>query len=206
MASTPKPPAKPAAASKTKPAAAAKPATTKAPTAKTAKAAAPKAPAATSSAAKPAAKAAPKSAAKPAAKVVAKPAAPKAKPVPRAKPAAAAPSPEAQVAAAASALVSVVGNALSIRKKELVERVVAASGAKKKQVKEIVEHTLKALGDALAKGEELHLPPFGKAKVNRSRDNDGGTTMMVKLRQGTAPAGGGKSRKGAKQGLAEADD
>lgn len=196
MASTPKPPA--TAAAKAKPAAAAKPATAKAPAAKPAKSATPKAPAATSSAAKPAAKAAPKAApkaaAKPAAKVVAKPAAPKAKPVPRAKPAAAAPSPEAQVAAAASALVSVVGNALSIRKKELVERVVAASGAKKKQVKEI------------AKGEELHLPPFGKAKVNRSKDNDGGTTMMVKLRQGTAPAGGGKSRKGAKQGLAEADD
>ena len=93
---------------------------------------------------------------------------------------------------------------LSIRKKELVERVVAASGAKKKQVKEIVEHTLKVLGEALAKGEELNLPPFGKAKVNRSKDNDGGTTMMVKLRQGGDQAEARKAaRKGAKEGLAD---
>ncbi len=165
----------------------------------TAKPAAAKAPAAKPAVAK-------ASAAKPAtARGAVKAAAPVAKPRPvsRAKPA---PSPEAQVAAAASALVSVVGTALSIRKKELVERVVAASGAKKKQVKEIVEHTLKALGDALAKGEELNLPPFGKAKVNRSKDNDSGTTMMVKLKQGGDKAGDRKAARKAKEGLAADGD
>ncbi|PZQ99951.1 MAG: hypothetical protein DI533_04800 [Cereibacter sphaeroides] len=104
---------------------------------------------------------------------------------------------------AAAALVGAVGEALSIRKKELVERVVSASGAKKKQVKDIVEHTLKVLGDALAKGEELNIPPFGKAKVNRARTDDKGNTMMVKVKQGSAARG---NRKGAKQGLAAADD
>jgi nucleoid DNA-binding protein len=111
------------------------------------------------------------------------------------------------VVAAASHLATVVGEALSIRKKELVERVVAASGAKKKQVKEIVEHTLKVLGEALAKGEELNLPPFGKAKVNRSKGSDTGTTMMVKLKQGGDQAAARKAaRKGAKEGLAKASD
>lgn len=85
---------------------------------------------------------------------------------PRARPAAQAkPAPEAQVAAAASALVSVVGETIALRKKDLVDRVVAASGAKKKQVKDIVAHTLKVLGDAIGKGEQLHLPPFRPAKT-----------------------------------------
>jgi hypothetical protein len=85
---------------------------------------------------------------------------------PRARPAAKAkPAPEAQVAAAASALVSAVGETIALRKKDLVDRVVAASGAKKKQVKDIVAHTLKVLGDAIGKGEQLHLPPFRPAKV-----------------------------------------
>ena len=85
---------------------------------------------------------------------------------PRARPAAKAkPAPEAQVAAAASALVSAVGETIALRKKDLVDRVVAASGAKKKQVKDIVAHTLKVLGDAIGKGEQLHLPPFRPAKT-----------------------------------------
>ena len=99
----------------------------------------------------------------PAAKTSA-PKAPAAKP--RARPAAKAkPAPEAQVAAAASALVSAVGETIALRKKDLVDRVVAASGAKKKQVKDIVAHTLKVLGDAIGKGEQLHLPPFRPAKT-----------------------------------------
>jgi len=85
---------------------------------------------------------------------------------PPARPAAKAkPAPEAQVAAAASALVSAVGETIALRKKDLVDRVVAASGAKKKQVKDIVAHTLKVLGDAIRKGEQLNLPPFHPAKT-----------------------------------------
>lgn len=96
---------------------------------------------------------------------------------------------------------------VSLKKKELIDRVVAASGAKKKAVKEIVEATLTVLGEALAKGEDLILPPFGKARVNRSRDTDGGTTMMVKLRQGGDQAAARKAaRKGAKETLADPDD
>jgi nucleoid DNA-binding protein len=116
------------------------------------KAPAPKAPAPKTSAPKAAAPKAPA------------PKAPVAKP--RARPAAKAkPAPEAQVVAAASALVSAVGETIALRKKDLVDRVVAASGAKKKQVKDIVAHTLKVLGDAISKGEQLHLPPFRPAKV-----------------------------------------
>ncbi len=194
MTTTPKPTTRAAGDPKAKPAArpaaktaAATPATAKPATAK---------PAATKPAAtKPAA-----------AKAAPKPKAAAAKPAPKPR---AAPKPATQVVAEAGILpaLGVVAEALSIRKKELVERVVAASGAKKKQVKEIVEHTLKVLGEALAKGEELNLPPFGKAKVNRSRDNDGGTTMMVKLKQGGDQAAARKAaRKSAKQTLADGQD
>ena len=70
-----------------------------------------------------------------------------------------------------------------LRKKELFERVVTISGAKKRDVKSIVEATLQVLGDALASGESLALPPFGRAKVNRQKDLASGEMLMVRLRR-----------------------
>lgn len=169
--------------------------------------------AATKAAPKPAAKVAPKPAAKPA---VRKPAAPRAP----AKPAAASAVEAAATRAVAemrhlaeeapviaSAVFEAVKEGLVMRKKDLIDRVVLASGAKKKSVKDIIEATLTVLGEALEKGEELILPPFGKAKVNRSRDHEGGKTMMVKLRRGNEVADERKAaRKGAKEALADAED
>lgn len=71
----------------------------------------------------------------------------------------------------------------TLRRKDLVDRVVKSSGAKKKAVREIVEATLKVLGDALEAGETLALPPFGKAKVNRHRDLGTAEMLTVKLRR-----------------------
>jgi DNA-binding protein HU-alpha len=70
-----------------------------------------------------------------------------------------------------------------LRKKELFERVAIISGAKKRDVKSIVEATLQVLGDALASGESLALPPFGRAKVNRQKDLASGEMLMVRLRR-----------------------
>lgn len=89
-----------------------------------------------------------------------------------------------------------------LKKKDLIDRVVAAVGGKKKGVKEIVEATLAAIGDALSKGEDLNLPPLGRAHVNRQRDLDGGEMMMVKLRRADAADPAKPKRKEA---LAEAD-
>ncbi|MFN3642416.1 MAG: HU family DNA-binding protein [Gemmobacter sp.] len=69
---------------------------------------------------------------------------------------------------------------------ELLDRVVARSGAKKKDARAIVEATLAVLGEALSNGEGLNLPALGKAKVNRTKETPGGDTMVVKLRR-TAP-------------------
>ncbi|MDE3029726.1 MAG: HU family DNA-binding protein [Paracoccaceae bacterium] len=74
----------------------------------------------------------------------------------------------------------------TLRKKEFVARVTTLSGRKKQDVREITEAVLAVLGEALSKGEELNLPPLGKAKVNRQRDLTSGEMMIVKLRRAGA--------------------
>lgn len=80
-----------------------------------------------------------------------------------------------------------------LKKQILVERIVKASGAKKKDVKLIVEATLGVLGDALSSGEELNLPPLGKLKVNRQRTEGNVEVLILKLRRGGGQAGGGNA-------------
>ena len=92
--------------------------------------------------------------------------------------------------------------ASGLRLKELVDRVVAATGGKKKGVKEVVEATLLQMGEALKKGESLNLPAFGKLRVARA-GVEGGGAMTLKLRQAT---GGGAKAKSDKESLADADD
>ncbi len=89
-----------------------------------------------------------------------------------------------------------------LRLKELVERVVAATGAKKKGVKDIVEATLTQLSEALQKGESLNLPVLGKMRVARA-GSEGGGAMTLKLRRGTT---GGTKAKVATDPIADADD
>lgn len=71
----------------------------------------------------------------------------------------------------------------ALRFKDLLDRVVARSGTRKKDAKGVVEATLAVLGEALAKGESLNLPEFGKARVNRQKGEGGVETMVVKLRR-----------------------
>ena len=87
----------------------------------------------------------------------------------------------------------------ALKKKQLVERVAEVIGGKKKDVKEIVEATLAVLGEALQKGEALHLPPFGHAKVARSKGEGKESSMTVKLRG----AGEKTAPKPKKEALAE---
>jgi nucleoid DNA-binding protein len=87
-----------------------------------------------------------------------------------------------------------------LKKKDLVARVVAAlDGKKKGQVKDIVEATLAALGEALQKGESLNLPPFGRARIARQKGEGKSSSMTVKLRG----AGAKNAPKAPKQALAE---
>ncbi len=93
------------------------------------------------------------------------------------------------------------GTSHSLKLRELVGRVVDATGGKKKGVKEIVEATLDQLGAALAKGEELNLPGVGKVRVARSVDRAGRSLMTLKMR-GAAAA----KKKEPQEALAEAGE
>ena len=95
-----------------------------------------------------------------------------------------------------------------LKKKDLIDKVVASTGAKPALVRDIIEATLSVLGDALSKGAMLNLPPLGKAKVNRPSDAGSGKAMTIKLRLG--PVGGQNAGQSAaaksKQTLAEPED
>ncbi|MEO8244713.1 MAG: HU family DNA-binding protein [bacterium] len=78
--------------------------------------------------------------------------------------------------------------------KTLVDKVVAATGAKKKDVKEVVEATLIQMGEALKGGENLNLPGLGKLRIVR-RPVEGSGAMTLKLRQAGQGGGHGGARK-----------
>ncbi len=75
------------------------------------------------------------------------------------------------------------GSGNVVKLKDLLDHVAKATGAKKKSVRDTVEATLTALGDALSRGDDLNLPALGKAHVNRQRTLTGGEMIIVKLRR-----------------------
>lgn len=76
-----------------------------------------------------------------------------------------------------------------VQKKEFLERVLTASGASRATAKPIIEAVLDQLGQALAAGETLAIPPFGKARVSRHKDVRGSEVITLRLRR--KPANGG---------------
>lgn len=69
-----------------------------------------------------------------------------------------------------------------IKKPELIDRIVAESGLKKKDVKPVVEATLAVLARALVNGEELQVPPLGKVKINQMKDVANAKIIKLKVR------------------------
>lgn len=69
-----------------------------------------------------------------------------------------------------------------VKKPEFIDRVVARSGLKKKDVKPALEAILAQLGEELTEDKELSLPPFGKIMVNRTKDTANGTVVIAKVK------------------------
>ena len=80
-----------------------------------------------------------------------------------------------------------------IKKPELIERVMAETGMKKKDVKPVVEAMLAVLGRALTKGEDLTVPPLGKLMIKRTKEAANATIVTVKLRHPKNPGGPAKT-------------
>ena len=70
-----------------------------------------------------------------------------------------------------------------LKKSDLLDQIVARTNLKKRDVKPAVEAALALMGDALRDGTELNLPPLGKLRVVKSKDLDGGASVVtLKLR------------------------
>ncbi len=127
---------------------------------------------------------------------MAKPRTPSASPRPKHSTARIAPSsPKAEVATSAAETAAGSSSApveqtpvLELRKKELIDQVVARSGVKKRDVKPVVEAMLAVLGESIDAKRALHLEPMGKLRVNRSKDTPNGRIHICKLRRKPAIA------------------
>jgi hypothetical protein len=90
-----------------------------------------------------------------------------------------------------------------LKLKALVDQVTTTTGGKKKDVRAAIIATLEALGEALSSGQELNLPPLGKARVSRKIDTAKGDVLVVRLRRNGAEA---EDEKDVSEGVAEAGE
>lgn len=90
-----------------------------------------------------------------------------------------------------------------LKKKEFLDRAIEKSGLRKADAKAAVDATLAVLAEALAKGEEIILPPLGKLKVAREKDHPKGRILMLRLQM---IPGGADEFGGGTEPLAEAGD
>ncbi len=97
---------------------------------------------------------------------------------------------KAAVVDAPAAVATTPGEAVGhLRLKDLVDRVVAATGVKPKEGRDLVLATLAELAASLDRGDAINLPELGKIRVARRGDAaDGTTSMVLKLRRG-GPSG-----------------
>lgn len=85
-----------------------------------------------------------------------------------------------QTPVAQDAVAAKIGR-VHIRKKDFVDRAAERAGGKKTEARGAIDATLALLGELLMAGEELNLPPLGKLKVTRVKDNPKGKVLMVRL-------------------------
>jgi len=91
-----------------------------------------------------------------------------------------------------------------MKKQEMLDKVVSRAKVKKNIAKPLLDAVLEVLGEALAEGRDLNLPPFGKVKVNRIKDLAQARVIVAKIRQAKSAPPGSKSsgRRGAKDEVA----
>ncbi|MCK0148699.1 HU family DNA-binding protein [Marivita sp. S6314] len=70
-----------------------------------------------------------------------------------------------------------------LKKKELIEMVVARSGIKKRDAKPVIEAMLAVLGETIADGRELNLAPMGKLKITRMKKTTKAHVITTRLRR-----------------------
>ena len=75
----------------------------------------------------------------------------------------------------------------ALKLKDLIESVARATGGRKADVKATVEATLSTIGEALATGKSLAIPPLGKLRVVKNKGP--ALTLKLRLADGAKAAG-----------------
>ena len=75
-----------------------------------------------------------------------------------------------------------------LRKKQLIDEVVARSGIRKKDAKPVVEAMLAVLGEAVAAGTTLNLHPLGKLTVQKQNQKSTARVTVARIRQSAGAA------------------
>ena len=125
------------------------------------------------------------------------------------------PTPAASKPASSAAKATVVTDttptttAPMMKKKELLNLVVERSGVRKKFAKPTVEAMMAVLGEAIAEGRDLNLPPMGKIKQQRTKEASNVRVTVAKIRQSkpdseAASVSGASGEEKPKPGVAEA--
>ena len=70
-----------------------------------------------------------------------------------------------------------------LRKKELIDTVVARSGIKKRDAKPVIEAMLAVLGETVAEGRDLNIAPMGKLKITRMKKTTKAQVVTMRLRR-----------------------
>ncbi|MFU8824481.1 HU family DNA-binding protein [Yoonia sp.] len=69
------------------------------------------------------------------------------------------------------------------KKPDLLEQIVARTTLKKRDAKTAVDAALTIIGEAIARGDDVVLPPLGKLRVIKSKDlGEGAQAVTLKLR------------------------
>jgi len=74
-------------------------------------------------------------------------------------------------------------NATVLQKRQFLNRIAQRTGQRSADIRDIVEATLAELGDAIAAGQTLALPPLGRARINRQKDISGSEVIVLRLRR-----------------------
>lgn len=86
-------------------------------------------------------------------------------------------------AKAASPQTAEPDNARVLQKRQLVARIAQRVGQRSTEVRAVVDATLAELGEAIAAGHTLALPPLGRARISLQKDVSGTEVIVIRLRR-----------------------
>jgi nucleoid DNA-binding protein len=79
---------------------------------------------------------------------------------------------------------------VQVKKKDFLDQVAAASGGKKAEVRGVLDAALALIAERLMAGDEIALPPLGRLRMVREKDNGKARIATLRLQlpgEGEAP-------------------